>query len=67
MINFQSGEIKQFIINELTANYFHITSIPEAYIYPFSYLYPLFDENGVYQDTILLSINSDEYSFNKVQ
>ena len=67
VINFHSGEIKQFIINELTANYFHITSIPGAYIDPFSYLYPLIDENGVYQDTILLSINSDKYSFNKVQ
>tara|TARA_B100001778_G_C18407890_1_gene547335 strand:- start:102 stop:719 length:618 start_codon:yes stop_codon:yes gene_type:complete len=66
VINFQSGEIKKFIINELTADYFQITSIPEAYLNPFAYLYPLIDENGVYKDTVLLSINSDTYFFNKI-
>ena len=66
VINFQSGEIKKFIINELTDDYFQITSIPEAYLNPFAYLYPLFDENGVYKDTVLLSINSDTYFFNKI-
>ena len=67
VINFQSGEIKEFIINELTADYFHITSIPGAYIDPFSFQYPLFDENGVYQDTVLLNITSDKYFFNIMQ
>ena len=67
VINFQSGEIKKFIINELTADHFHITSIPDAYIDPFSFLYPLFDENGIYQDTVLLNIISDKYFFNIMQ
>ena len=26
----------------------------------------LLDENGIYQDTVLMNINSDEYSFSKI-
>ena len=67
VINFQSGEIKKFIINKLSPDHFHITSISDAYISPFSFLHPLFDENGVYQDTVLLNITSDKFFFNIMQ
>ena len=66
VVNFQSGEMKKYIINELTADNLHIASIPKAYNDPFSFLFPLFDENGIYQDTVLMNINSDEYSFSKI-
>ena len=57
VINFQSGDIKTFIINELTADHFDITSIPETNTSP------VFDVNGIYQDTVLINITSDKYIF----
>ena len=63
VVSFQSGDIVKFIINELTADHFYITSIPGAFFSPFSFLYPLIDVNGIYQDTVLMNIISDKYFF----
>jgi len=60
VISFQSEEIKKFIINELTTDQFHITSIPDT-----NYI-PLFDVNGIYRDTLLMKLTSDKYVFNKI-
>ena len=60
VISFQSEEIKKFIINELTTDQFHITSIPDT-----NYI-PLFDVNGIYRDTLLMNLISDKYVFNKI-
>ena len=57
VVNFQSGDIKTFIINELTTDNLHITSVPDANSLP------VFDANGIYQDTVLMNITSDEYAF----
>ena len=57
VVNFQSGDIKTFIINELTADHFDIISIPDTNTSP------LFDINGIYQDTVLINITSDKYFF----
>ena len=61
VVNFQSGDIKTFIINELTADHFDVTSIPKTNTSP------VFDVNGIYQDTVLINITSDKYVFNEVQ
>ena len=61
VVSFQSGDIKKFVINELTSDQFHITSIPDT-----NYI-PLFDGNGVYKDTVLINLTSYKYFFNKVQ
>ena len=61
VVNFQSGDIKKFVINELTSDQFNITSIPDT-----TYI-PLFDGNGVYKDTVLINLTSYKYFFNKVQ
>jgi len=60
VVNFQSSDIKKFVINKLTTDQFHITSIPDT-----NYI-PVFDINGVYQDTILMNLTSDKYVFNKI-
>ena len=57
IVNFQSGDIKKFIINELTAYKLHITSIPDT-----NYI-PVFNINGIYQDTVLMNLNADKYLF----
>ncbi|MBT5089677.1 MAG: hypothetical protein HOM24_01190 [Flavobacteriales bacterium] len=62
VINFQSGDIKNFVINELTADKFHITSILNDTTY-----IPLFDENGIYRDTVLFNTTSNKYFFDKLQ
>ena len=57
VVNFQSGDIKKFVINKLTSDKFYITSIPDT-----NYS-PVFNINGVYQDTILMHLTSDKYFF----
>ena len=61
VVHFQSGVIKTFIINKLTADHFDVTSIPETNTSP------VFDVDGIYQDTVLIKITSDKYVFNEVQ
>ena len=61
VVNFQSGGITKFIINELTSDHLHITSLADT-----SYS-PLFDSNGIYQDTLFMNLNSDKYFFDKIQ
>ena len=61
IINFQSGNVKKFVINELTANKLQITSIPERNYFP------IFDVNGIYQDTVLMNLTSDNYIFDEAQ
>jgi hypothetical protein len=61
VVNFQAGDIQTFVINKLTAYQFHITSIPER-----NYI-PLFDINGIYQDTVLVNLTYDKYFFYKAQ
>ena len=61
VVNFQAGDIKKFVINELSSDQFNITSIPDT-----TYI-PLFDGNGVYKDTVLINLTSYKYFFNKVQ
>ena len=57
VINFQSGDTKIFIINKLTNDNSHITSIPVKNSTP------VFDANGFYQDTVIMNITSDDYAF----
>jgi len=59
VIDFQSGNVKKFVINELTTDKLHITSVPEI-----NYI-PIFDVNGIYQDTVLMNLTSNEYFFDK--
>jgi hypothetical protein len=61
IINFQSGDIKKFVINELTVEKLNITSIDEK-----KYT-PIFDGNGIYRDTVLMSLTSEEYLFDLAQ
>jgi hypothetical protein len=61
VVNFQSGDIKEFVINELTADQLHFSSIADT-----NYI-PLFDVNGIYQDTVLINIISDTYLFDIIQ
>jgi len=60
VVNFQSSDIKKFVINKLTTDQFHITSIPDT-----NYI-PVFDINGIYRDTLLMNLTSDKYVFNKI-
>ena len=60
VVNFQSGDIKKFVINKLTFDKFYITSIPDT-----NYS-PIYNINGFYQDTILINLTSDKYVFNKI-
>ena len=57
VVNFQLGDIKKFVINELTADKLHITSIPDT-----NYI-PVFDINGIYQDTVMMNLTSNKYFF----
>lgn len=57
IIAFQSGNLKKFIINKLTVDQLHITSIADT-IYT-----PLFNANGIYQDTVFMNLTSDKYFF----
>ena len=57
IIAFQSGNLKKFIINKLTVDQLHITSIADT-IYT-----PLFNTNGIYQDTVFMNLTSDKYFF----
>ena len=61
VVNFQSGDIKKFVINELTADKLHITSIPDT-----NYI-PVFDINGIYQDAVMINLTSANYLFDKAQ
>ena len=61
VIDFQLGNVKKFVINELTADQLHITSIADT-----NYI-PLFNVNGIYQDTVLINIISDTYLFDIMQ
>ena len=61
VVNFQSGDIKKFVINKLTTNQFHITSIVDT-----NYI-PLIDANGIYQDTVLIDVTSYTYYFDVIQ
>ena len=60
VVNFQSGDTKKFKINVLTNDNLHITSVPFN-----SPLTPLYDINGIYQDTVLMNITLDDYTFDK--
>ena len=60
LVNLQSGDIKIFKINILTNNNLHITSV--ALNNP---LTPLYDVNGIYQDSVLMNITLDDYTFDK--
>ena len=57
VVNFQSGDTKTFIINELTIENLNITSVPAKYSTP------VFDANGIYQDTVLMNITSHDFAF----
>ena len=61
VVSFQSGDIKKFVINKLTTNQFHITSIVDT-----NYM-PLIDANGIYQDTVLIDVTSYTYYFDVIQ
>ena len=57
VVNFQSGDTRIFIINELTINSLNITSVPVKYSKP------VFDADGIYQDTVLMNITSNDFTF----
>ena len=57
VVIFQSGDTKTFIINELTIENLNITSVPAKYSTP------VFDANGIYQDTVLMNITSHDFAF----
>ena len=59
-INFQNGETQKFIINKLNTNELEITSIQND-----TNIFPIFDANGVYQDSIMYNISSSNYYFTK--
>lgn len=59
-INFQTVNTQKFLINKLDINDLHITSIQNDTTY-----FPIFDINGVYQDTIIYNITSKKYYFTK--
>jgi len=61
VVSFQSGDIKKFVINKLTTDQFHITSIADT-----NYT-PLIDANGIYQDTVLINATSYTYFFDVIQ
>ena len=57
VVNFQSGDTRTFIITELTINSLNITSVPVKYSKP------VFDADGIYQDTVLMNITSNDFTF----
>ena len=59
-INFQTGNTQKFLINQLDINELHLTSIQND-----TTIFPIFDINGVYQDTIMYNITSTKYYFTK--
>jgi uncharacterized protein YrrD len=60
-VNFQSGTVSKFVINELTSEQFHVISEPtENYI-------PIFNVNGIYQDTVMMNLTSDNLMFSEVR
>ena len=59
-INFQNGNVQKFIINKLNINELEITSIQNDTI-----IFPIFDINGVYQDSIMYNIITSNYYFTK--
>jgi hypothetical protein len=59
VISFQTGDVKEFGIHKLNASQLHIISMLETYYYP------LFDSNGIYQDTVRLDMTNHQYSFDK--
>ena len=60
-VSFQSGDTNKFVINKLTTDQLHITSIADI-----NYI-PIFDVNGIYQDTVLLEATSYTYLFDIIQ
>ena len=59
-INFQNGNTQKFIINKLNINELEITSIQNDTI-----IFPIFDINGIYRDSIMYNITSSNYLFTK--
>ena len=59
-INFQTGNTQKFLINELDINELHLTSIQND-----TNIFPIFDMNEVYKDTIMYNITSTKYYFTK--
>ena len=59
-INFQTGNTQKFLINKLDINELQITSIQNDTTW-----FPIFDINGVYQDSIMYNITSTKYYFTK--
>ena len=59
-INFQTGNTQKFLINKLDINELQITSIQNDTTFN-----PIFDINGIYQDTIMYNITSKKYYFTK--
>ena len=57
VVNFQSGDTRTFIIIELTIDCLNITSVPVKYSTP------IFDADGIYQDTVLMNITSNDFAF----
>mgnify|MGYP001585436421 FL=1 len=59
-INFQNGNTQKFLINKLDNNELQITSIQND-----TTIFPIFNINGVYQDSIMYNITSTKYYFTK--
>jgi hypothetical protein len=59
-INFQNGNTQKFLINKLDINELQITSIQND-----TTISPIFNINGVYQDSIMYHITSTKYYFLK--
>ena len=59
-INFQNGNAQKFLINKLDIKELQITSVQND-----STFFPIFDINGIYQDTIMYNITSTKYYFTK--
>ena len=59
-INFQTGNTQKFLIKKLDINELRITSIQNDTTFN-----PIFDINGIYQDTIMYNITSKKYYFTK--
>ena len=59
-INFQTGNSQKFLINKLDINELQIISIKND-----TTCFPIYDINGIYQDTIMYNITSTKYYFTK--
>ena len=59
-INFQNGNTQKFLINKLDINELQIISIQND-----TTIFPIFNINGIYQDSIIYHITSTKYYFIK--